>query len=89
MTRVSFTSHLARHVDVPDVEVSGATVRDVLDAVFAANPRLQSYVLDEHGTLRHHMVVFVDGRAIADREKLTDRVAEDGEVYVMQALSGG
>jgi len=30
MTRVSFTSHLARHVDVPDVDVNGATVRDVL-----------------------------------------------------------
>jgi hypothetical protein len=35
------------------------------------------------------MVVFVNGRAIADRLGLTDAVPEGAEVYVMQALSGG
>ena len=35
------------------------------------------------------MAVFVDGELIKDRVRLTDPVAADGEVYVMQALSGG
>jgi hypothetical protein len=61
----------------------------VLDAVFAANPRARGYVLDDQGELRRHMTVFVDGAVLRDRVRLSDPVAPDGEVYVMQALSGG
>jgi hypothetical protein len=86
---VAFTENLRRHVACPTVEVSGETVRAVLERVFDDNPRLRGYVLDERGVLRKHMVVFVDGRQISDREKLSDRVEPRSELYVMQALSGG
>jgi len=89
MPRVVFTQNLQRHVACPPCDVDGATVREVLDAAFAANPRARGYVLDDHGELRHHMVVFVDGRMIGDRAGLSDSVPAAGEVYVMQALSGG
>jgi hypothetical protein len=69
--------------------VAGASVREVLEAVFADNPRARSYVLDDQGRLRKHMVVFVDGERLRDRVGLGDAVAHEGEVYVMQALSGG
>jgi hypothetical protein len=46
-------------------------------------------VLDEQGTLRKHMAVFINGESIHDRIHLSDPVPPDGEVYVMQALSGG
>jgi len=86
---VVFTQNLKRHVECPAETVIGATVRAVLDAVFAANPRLRGYVLDDQGTLRHHMMVFVDGEPITDRRDLSDPVRDASEVYVMQALSGG
>ena len=89
MATVVFTPNLRRHVECPTEEVAGATVRAVLDAVFAHNPRLRTYVLDDQGALRHHMSVFVDGDQIADREHLSDPVRAASEVYVMQALSGG
>ncbi len=91
MPRVAFTSHLERHVQCPTggIAVTGATVRDVLDRVFADHPRVRGYVLDEQGSLRQHVVVFVNGRAVRDRAGLTDPVADDAELYVMQALSGG
>jgi hypothetical protein len=60
-----------------------------LDGVFAANPRLRGYVLDEQGAIRKHMVVFVDSQAVADRDGLSDPVRPDSTIYVMQALSGG
>lgn len=69
--------------------VAGATVREVLDAVFAEYPHLRGYVLDERGSLRHHVVAFVDGAAVQDKATLAEPVAADGEVYVFQALSGG
>jgi len=86
---VVFTANLQRHVEAPADDVEGATVRAVLDAVFANSPRLRGYVLDDQGALRHHMIVFVDGQQIVDRTHLTDPVRAGGEIYVMQALSGG
>ena len=64
-------------------------MREVLDRVFADNPRLRGYVVDERGVLRKHMIIFIDGEQIADREKLSDPVRPQSEIYVMQALSGG
>ena len=61
----------------------------MLDAVFAHNPRLRGYVLDDQGALRRHMIVFVDGQQIDDRDHLSDPVRATSEIYVMQALSGG
>jgi molybdopterin synthase sulfur carrier subunit len=89
MPRVVFTSNLKRHVDTPDVEVDGDCVWQVLEAVFASNPHLRGYVLDEHNRLRTHMVIFVDGQPVKDLERLRDPVRPGDEVYVMQALSGG
>jgi sulfur-carrier protein len=89
MATVVFTPNLQRHVDAPTERVAGATLREVLDGVFAHNQRLRGYVVDDQGALRRHMVIFIDGRQIADREQLSDPVCATSEVYVMQALSGG
>jgi sulfur-carrier protein len=86
---VVFTPNLRRHVECPTEIVEGPTVRAVLDAVFAKNPRLRGYVVDEQGALRRHMSVFIDGEQITDRDRLSDPVRSTSEVYVMQALSGG
>ena len=89
MARVHFTPNLERHVECAVREAAGATLREVLDRAFDRNPRLRGYVLDDHGGLRRHMVVFVDGLAARDRRGLSDPVAADAEVFVMQGLSGG
>lgn len=89
MTRVAFTPNLRRHLECPDVEVEAGTVREALERVFADNPRLESYILDEQGRLRQHVAVFVAGEAVRDRNDLSDRLGEGQDVFVMQALSGG
>lgn len=69
--------------------VVARTVREALDAAFAGNARARAYVLDDQSALRKHMVVFVDGQRITDRVHLSDPVRENGEIFVLQALSGG
>lgn len=64
-------------------------MREVLDNVFAANPQARSYVLDDQASLRRHMTIFVDGRAMRDRARLSDPVAAGSTIYIFQALSGG
>lgn len=89
MAKVYFTANLRRHVDCPADEAPGGTVGEVLTRVFARHERLGTYVLDDQGGLRKHMTVLVDGRRIRDIERLSDPVAKDSEIWVMQALSGG
>ena len=71
------------------IPVSGATVREVLESLFAVHPQLRGYVLDERGALRHHVVCFVGGAAVQDKATLAEPVPAGGEVHVFQALSGG
>ena len=86
---IAFTPQLRRFLAVPDVDTSAATLRDALEAAFELNPRLRGYVLDDQGRLRKHVVVFIDGELIEDREGLSDRIEPSSELFVMQALSGG
>jgi molybdopterin converting factor small subunit len=87
--RVVFTSNLQRHIRCAESQVAAATVAAALAQVFTEQPQARGYVLDEQGHLRKHVVVFVDGRRVQDRERLSDPVGESSEVYVMQALTGG
>ena len=89
MAKVFFTANIQRHVVCPETEAAGDSVREVLDNVFAANPQARSYVLDDQAALRRHMTIFVDGKAIRDRIRLSDPVTAGSTVYVFQALSGG
>lgn len=89
MALVVFTKNLQRHVECPPTVATGSTVGEVLDAVFEGLPLLRGYVVNERGSLRKHMSIFVDGELIVDRRTLSDAVNEDSEIYVMQALSGG
>jgi len=86
---VVFTPQLQRFLDARPRDVAGTTVADALARMFADNPRLRSYVLDEHGQVRTHVAVFVGGERVKDRRGLTDVVSADAEIFVLQALSGG
>ena len=89
MVRVAFTANLRRHLDVPTLEVPGGTVHEALSAVFAQNPALRGYVLDDQGEVRRHVSIFVGGEQIRDRAGQSDVIPDGAEIYIMQALSGG
>ncbi len=89
MAQVTFTDNIQRHIPCPPMEVPGQTVREILEQVFVHQPLMRSYILDDQGRVRKHMVIFVDGVQIRDPRGLSDRVSASGTVYVMQALSGG
>ena len=89
MARLTFTPHLQRFLDAPPHDVAATTVGTALAQVFAHNPRLRGYILDERGAVRQHVTIFVDDAPIRDRAGLTDPIAEHSEIFVLQALSGG
>lgn len=91
MPRVHFTRHLHRFF--PDlgesIEAEGNTVAELVRAADRRHPGLASYLVDEQGSLRKHVLVFVGGEQIRDRAGLTDAVGANDEVHFLQALSGG
>jgi sulfur-carrier protein len=46
-------------------------------------------LLDDQGKLRQHMTAFINGSQMRDRDHLSDRVAPDAVIDLVQALSGG
>jgi molybdopterin converting factor small subunit len=89
MTTLSFTPNLRRHVETPGALADGATVRQVLERYFEANPVIRGYVLDDQGALRKHVAIFVNQELIRDRSGLSDPVRDGDDIFVVQALSGG
>jgi len=89
MAHLFFAASIQRHVATPERETDARTLGEALEAVFAAQPRLRGYILDDQGALRKHLAVFVDGRPVRDRQHLSGALGEQSRVYVVQALSGG
>ena len=89
MTTISFTPNLLRHIETPVLEVHGTTVRQALDNYFINNQKVRSYILDDQGSLRKHVAIFLNNEFIHDRTNLSDPVRETDKIFVIQALTGG
>lgn len=89
MPRLFFTQQLRRFTEVPEIDSPATTLRAALDDAFGQNTRLRSYILDEQGHLRKHVVIFIDGQRVRDHVSLSDTLSPDSNVHVLQALSGG
>ena len=89
MITIRFTSTIQRHVSAPDLEVEADNVKDALRQYFEKYPAVRSYVIDNQGAVRHHMLVLANGVGIRDRERLGDALEPGTELFVFQSLSGG
>ena len=90
MPTVRFPPHLLRHVTAPALfQARGGTVAEVLHDVERHFPGVRDYLVDERGALRKHVNIFIGDALVRDRAALTDRLSDDAEVFVFQALSGG
>lgn len=92
MPAVAMTSHLYRffpQLENQRITVPAGSVAEVLQAVNDLAPGFVDYILDEHGAVRQHVFLSIDNILVVDRKTLTDRVPEDGTVYIFQALTGG
>lgn len=90
MPTVKFTYALKKFFPgLKDTTANGNTLQAVLREMESSFPGVSSYVLDDQGSLRKHVNIFIDGTMIKDRTALSDPFAANSEIYIMQALSGG
>ena len=72
-----------------DVETSGSTLRDALEALFAAHPGIRDRVLSERGEIREHVNVFVGESETRTSGGLATPLADGMEISIIPAISGG
>ena len=71
-----------------EVEVSGGTVGEALDAVFDAHSELRERITED-GTLRRFVNVYVSGEDIRFQQGLETEINEGDEVTILPAVAGG
>ncbi len=87
MIQVLIPSQLTSYTDgATRVPAAGATVGAVLDDLDARFPGLRFRVIDEQDRVRRHMRIFIGQ---AETRSVTTPVAEDAELMIFGALSGG
>ena len=92
MPTVEMTQHLYRffpQLENRSITVPAGSVAEVLGAINEIAPGFTDYVLDERGALRRHVNLSINDNLVIDRKTLSDRVPDDGTIYIFQALSGG
>jgi hypothetical protein len=86
------TPHLYRFFPTLEnrtIRVPAGSVAEILRAINEIAPGFIDYILDERGALRRHVNLCVNDTIVIDRKTLSDRVPDDGTVYIFQALTGG
>jgi sulfur-carrier protein len=71
-----------------EVEVSGSTVGEVLDAVFEAYGDLRQRITQD-GDLRRFVNVYVSGEDIRFQQGLDTGIEDGDEVTILPAVAGG
>ncbi|HWV86271.1 MAG TPA: ubiquitin-like small modifier protein 1 [Capillimicrobium sp.] len=72
-----------------EASVDGATVGEVLDALYAQHDGLRDRICGEDGELRRFVNVYVGGEDIRFLDGLQTPVAAGGEVTILPAVAGG
>jgi molybdopterin synthase sulfur carrier subunit len=72
-----------------DVEISGTTLREVIDGLVAAHPVLGSQLLDAKGELNRFVNVFVNETDARYLDSLDTAVGASDRVVLLPAMAGG
>lgn len=68
-----------------EVSVEGASVGEVLRDLERRHPKVSGWILDEHGRVRRHVNVFVDGERVREDAP----VSSGATMHVLPSISGG
>jgi molybdopterin converting factor small subunit len=71
------------------LDLAGATVGEVLDALVAAHPGLRAQLFTVEGALNRFVIVYVDGQDVRYTGELAAAVGERDEVVILPAMAGG
>jgi sulfur-carrier protein len=75
--------------DQVEVETTGSTLKDALEALFRAHPGLRDRIFTERGEVREHVNVFVGKTEARWTGGLATPLADSAHISILPAISGG
>ena len=84
--KVSIPSPLVSYTKAREVEVSAATLAELLAELDRRYPGLRFRMIDEQDRVRPHMRIFVNRQ---ETRRLDSALTGSEEIHILQALSGG
>ncbi|OYW25569.1 MAG: molybdopterin synthase sulfur carrier subunit [Methyloversatilis sp. 12-65-5] len=84
--KVLIPGALRSYTDAAEARADGATLAEVLAALDCQYPGIRFRIIDEQGRIRRHIRIFFDGEQVLDTAR---PLPADGELIIVQALSGG
>lgn len=73
-----------------EVEVpGGAPIGELLKRLIALRPKLGQKILDENGSVRRYVAVFVNGRDIRHLRGLETPIQPEDEIAIFPPVAGG
>jgi len=86
MPMVILTGSIRQHAGgLGAVKAAGETAGAVIKALEVSYPALRGWVIDERGSLRRHVRLFLGGSAVS----LDTPIGPDDELHIVAAISGG
>jgi sulfur-carrier protein len=90
MTTVRIPPVLRAQVgDVKQVEVSGASVGEVIDQLVGQHPQLREHLLSQDGALHRFVNVYLNGQDVRYLGELDTPVGERDTLILLPAMAGG
>jgi molybdopterin converting factor small subunit len=72
-----------------EVDADGSTLSELLESLDSAHPGLKGRVLDEHGSLRRFVNIYVGDEDVRFVGGLEAPVADGAKVSIIPAVAGG
>ena len=88
MATVKLFGNLRKYIDGSQVQITGASVRLVVDALCDGDPHLCDALLED-GSIRPHFKITINGHDIALAEGLDTPVSENDRIAIFPPIAGG
>lgn len=72
-----------------EVEASGGTIAALIEDLEARHPGIRERIVDESGSLRRFVNVYVDDEDVRFLQGLDTQIGEGGRVSIIPAVAGG
>ena len=71
------------------IDVNGGNVEQILEELFSAHPDIKGHLVEDDGSLRNFVNIFIEGEDIRQRGGMNAEVPDGSDVRIIPSIAGG
>jgi len=72
-----------------ELEVNGDNIRKVLEELFESHPDIKNHLVEDDGSLRNFVNIFINGEDIRQKGGMDAEVSNESDVRIIPSIAGG